>query len=97
MSCHPERSRWESEANPPAESRDPYPLIRIRSVQLNLGASFKPDFGLSVKFALIRSKMIGERPRVFHAAFGSDLRSGHSGALVLPFALGDFRGCTERR
>src|SRR5207249_3291039 len=46
MNCHPERSRWESEANPPAESKDPYPLIRIRMFQLNLGAPFKPDFGL---------------------------------------------------
>ena len=47
VSCHPERSRWESEANPPAESKDPYPLICIHNVSLKSGCPFKPDFGLS--------------------------------------------------
>ena len=26
LPCHPERSRWESEARPSAQSKDPYPL-----------------------------------------------------------------------
>src|SRR5437899_9457606 len=44
MNCYPERSRWESEANPPAESKDPYSPIRIRSVSLTPGSPIQARF-----------------------------------------------------